>query len=171
MALGEWVSVSSQSDSQRALIEKERKELREDPDTELRELTGLYQTKGLSLSTAKLVAAELTEKDALAAHLDVELGIDQNDVASAWQAAVASAIAFTVGALLPMLAILLPPEPLRIPITVIAVLVALGITGATSAWIGGSRIVPATIRMLIGGGLALGATFLVGNLLGRSGLL
>lgn len=171
MALGEWVSVSSQSDSQRALIEKERKELREDPDTELRELTGLYQAKGLSLSTAKLVAAELTEKDALAAHLDVELGIDQNDVASAWQAAVASAIAFTVGALLPMLAILLPPEPLRIPITVIAVLVALGITGATSAWIGGSRIVPATIRMLIGGGLALGATFLVGNLLGRSGLL
>lgn len=171
MALGEWVSVSSQSDSQRALIEKERTELREDPDTELRELTGLYQTKGLSLSTAKLVAAELTEKDALAAHLDVELGIDQNDVASAWQAAVASAIAFTVGALLPMLAILLPPEPLRIPITVIAVLVALGITGATSAWIGGSRIVPATIRMLIGGGLALGATFLVGNLLGRSGLL
>lgn len=110
MALGEYVSVSSQRDSERALIEKEKRELLEMPEEELEELTQLYQQRGISRETAEKVAAELTAHDALAAHLEVELGIDQDDLVSPWQAAFSSAIAFTAGAILPLLAILLPPR-------------------------------------------------------------
>lgn len=169
MALGEYVSVSSQRDSQRALIEKERRELLEEPELELAELAGIYQSKGLSAATAKQVAIELTEHDALAAHLDAELNITEAEVVSPWQAAGASALAFFVGAVLPMLAILLPPAGLRIPVTFISVLVALAITGTTSAIIGGSPIVRATLRVVIGGAIALAATFLIGTLLGTLG--
>ncbi|GAA3340280.1 hypothetical protein GCM10017714_19350 [Curtobacterium pusillum] len=169
MALGEYVSVSSQSDSQRALIEKERTELRDDPETELEELTQLWQQRGLQRSTAAQVAAELTERDPLAAHLSTELGIDEDAVVSPWHAAFASAGAFAVGAILPLLAILLPPESIRVPVTFIVVLIALALTGATGAKIGGGSIPRATIRVLIGGALALAATFIIGSLLGTSG--
>src|SRR5664279_338977 len=97
MALGEYVSVSSQSDSQRALIEKERRELAEMPEEELAELTAIYESKGISPATAKQVALELTEHDALAAHLEAELGITEHAVVSPWEAAGASALAFTIG--------------------------------------------------------------------------
>lgn len=170
MALGEYVSVSSQRDSQRALIAKERQELIDLPEEELAELTGIYASKGLSPATAKQVAIELTAHDALSAHLEAELGIREQDVASPWQAAGASALAFFIGAVLPMLAILLPPAPVRVPITFAAVLVALAITGATSARIGGSHWLRATLRVVIGGGIALAATFLIGTLLGTSGV-
>ncbi len=170
MALGEYVSVSSQSDSQRALIELEKRELRDDPEAELDELAGLYREQGLSEATARQVATELTAHDALRAHLAAELGINQKDVASAWQAAGASAVAFTIGAVLPMLAILLPPEHARIPVTFVAVLLALAITGATSARIGGSRLLPAVLRVVVGGAIALGATFAIGSLLGTTGI-
>ncbi|WP_394768127.1 VIT family protein [Lacisediminihabitans sp.] len=170
MALGEYVSVSSQRDSQRALIAKERRELAEQPEEELAELTGLYQSKGLSAETARAVALELTEHDALAAHLDAELNIDEADVVSPWQAAGASALAFTIGAVLPMLSILLPPANLRVPVTFIAVLVALAATGTTSALIGGSPVLRATLRVVIGGAIALAATYLIGSLLGTSGI-
>lgn len=170
MALGEYVSVSSQRDSQRALIAKERRELAEDPELELAELTGIYRAKGLSPETAKQVAVELTEHDALAAHLSAELNIDENDVVSPWHAAYASAAAFAVGAVLPMLAILLPPAAIRIPVTFVAVLIALGITGALSAYIGGSSKRVAAVRLVVGGALALAATFIVGRLLGASGV-
>lgn len=169
MALGEYVSVSSQSDSERALIAKERQELRDMPDEELDELAGLYQARGLSAQTARQVAVELTAHDALAAHLSAELNIDQDDVVSPWHAAVASAAAFTIGAILPMLAILLPPPGWRVPVTFVAVLVALAITGAISAHIGGSSRPRAMIRVVIGGALALAATYGVGALLGASG--
>lgn len=169
MALGEYVSVSSQSDSERALIAKERQELRDMPDEELDELAGLYQARGLSAQTARQVAVELTAHDALAAHLSAELNIDQDDVVSPWHAAVASAAAFTIGAILPMLAILLPPPGWRVPVTFVAVLVALAITGAISAHIGGSSRRRAMIRVVIGGALALAATYGVGALLGASG--
>ena len=170
MALGEYVSVSSQSDSQRALIEKERLELRDDPNGELEELAGIYQAKGLSVETARTVARELTEHDALGAHLDAELKIDEGEVASAWQAALASAIAFTVGAVLPMLAILLPPAEVRIPLTFVAVVIALAITGSVSAHIGGSSKRKATLRLVIGGALAMAFTYGVGLLLGTTGI-
>jgi len=168
MALGEYVSVSSQSDSQRSLIQKEQDELAADPEGELDELTGIYEGRGLSPDTARRVAVELTARDALAAHLEAELHIDQDDVVSPWHAASASALAFTLGAILPMLAILLPPVALRIPVTFAAVLLALAATGATGAKIGGSRVGLATLRVVIGGALALLATFAVGRLLGTT---
>ncbi|WP_368498137.1 VIT family protein [Herbiconiux sp. A18JL235] len=170
MALGEYVSVSSQSDSERALIAKEKQELLDMPEQELDELTELYRAQGLSDQTARQVAIELTEKDALRAHLAAELNIDQDDVVSPWHAAAASAAAFTIGAILPMLAILLPPPELRVPVTFVAVLLALAITGAVSAQIGGSSRRRATLRVVIGGALALAATYGIGALLGASGV-
>ncbi|MGL4338830.1 MAG: VIT1/CCC1 transporter family protein [Rhodoglobus sp.] len=170
MALGEYVSVSSQSDSQRALIAKERRELEEMPEEELAELAALYQAKGLSPATAQTVAEELTAHDALKAHLEVELGINEDEVVSAWQAAGASALAFFIGAVLPLLAIVLPPAELRVPVTFVAVLVALALTGSLSARIGGSPWMRPTLRVVIGGAVALGATFLIGSLLGSSGV-
>jgi VIT1/CCC1 family predicted Fe2+/Mn2+ transporter len=170
MALGEYVSVSSQRDTERALIAKEKRELREMPEEELDELTELYQAKGLSPGTARQVAVELTAHDALAAHLEVELKIDQDDVVSPWHAAFASAIAFTIGALLPMAAILLPPEGWRVPITFVAVLVALALTGAVAAHLGGASRLRAMVRTVVGGALALAVTFAIGTLLGTAGI-
>ena len=170
MALGEYVSVSSQRDTQRALIAKERRELKEMPEEELAELAAIYESKGLTRETAQQVAQELTDRDALAAHLEAELGITEEDVVSPWQAAGASALAFLVGAALPMVAILLPPAGIRVPVTFVAVILALAMTGALSARIGGSPWLRPTLRVVIGGALALGATFLIGNLLGVTGL-
>ena len=170
MALGEYVSVSSQSDSQKALIEKERRELAEEPEEELAELAALYQGKGLSPETARKVAVELTEHNALAAHLSAELNIDEADIVSPWHAAFASGVAFTIGAVLPMLAILLPPQDIRVPVTFGTVLAALAITGALGAGIGGGSKMRAAARVVVGGALALAATFTIGNLLGASGV-
>lgn len=170
MALGEYVSVSSQSDSQRALIAKERRELEEEPEEELAELAGLYELKGLAPETARQVAVELTARDALAAHLETELGLSEEAVASPLAAAGASALAFTVGALLPLLTILLLPVDIRIPATFAVVLLALAATGYLSARIGQSPPLKPTIRVVVGGALALGATFLIGSLLGTSGV-
>jgi len=170
MALGEYVSVSSQRDSQRSLIAKERRELADMPEEELAELAELYVARGLSAETARRVAVELTERDALGAHLEAELGINERDVVSPWQAAGASALAFLIGALLPMLAILLPPASIRVPVTFAAVLIALAITGAVSAHIGGSPRVRSMLRVVIGGAIALAATFLIGSLLGTTGV-
>jgi vacuolar iron transporter family protein len=171
MALGEYVSVSSQRDTQRTLIAREQLALREQPDAELAELAKLYENKGLSAATAKKVAAELTERDALGAHLEAKLHIDEDDVASPWHAALASAVAFTIGGILPLLAILLIAPTVRIPITFAAVLVALALTGAVGAKIGGSPALRATIRVIVGGALALAATYLIGHLLGASGII
>ncbi|MBP3976896.1 VIT family protein [Microbacterium sp. BLY] len=170
MALGEYVSVSSQRDSERALIAKEREELRTMPAEELAELTALYRRRGLSEETAERVAEELTAHDALAAHLEVELGIDQDDLVNPWHAAASSAIAFTLGALLPLLAILLPPPEARVPVTFVAVLLALALTGTVSARIGGSPPLRAALRLVVGGALALAATWLIGSLLGSTGV-
>ncbi|WP_314503179.1 VIT family protein [uncultured Microbacterium sp.] len=168
MALGEYVSVSSQRDSERALIAKETRELREMPDEELDELTQLYRARGLTDQTARQVAIELTAHDALAAHLEVELHIDQDDLVSPWQAAASSAVAFTLGALLPLLTILLLPAALKIPLTFVAVLIALAVTGTVSAHLGGSGKLRATVRLVVGGALALIATWAIGTLLGTT---
>ena len=108
MALGEYVSVSTQRDTEHALLSKERGELSDHPAAELDELAALYEAKGLSTATARTVAEELTDHDAFAAHVDVEFGIDPTDLTNPWQAAISSALSFTVGALLPLLAIILP---------------------------------------------------------------
>lgn len=170
MALGEYVSVSSQRDTERALIDKEREELRTMPHEELDELTDLYRQRGLSDETARQVAIELTEHDALAVHLEVELGIDQDDLVNPWHAALSSAVAFTIGALLPLLAILLPPPEWRVPVTFAAVLIALAATGAIAAKVGGSSPMRSATRLVIGGALALVATWVIGTLLGTTGV-
>lgn len=168
MALGEYVSVSSQRDTETALIAKETRELATDPDAELVELIGLYEAQGLTTETATRVATELTAKDALAAHLSIELNIDQDDVVSPWHAATASAVAFTLGALLPMATILLVPGQARILWTFVTVIIALAITGYVAAWIGGSSRWRAVVRTVLGGALALAATFLVGTVFGTA---
>lgn len=168
MALGEYVSVSSQRDSERALIAKERAELEAMPEAELDELTALYRARGLSGATARRVAEELTAQDALGAHLEAELNIDPDDLVSPWHAAVASAGAFLLGGLLPLLAVLLLPLEARVAGTVAAVLVALALTGAAGARLGRSPVLRPTLRVVLGGAVALAATFAIGRLLGTT---
>jgi VIT1/CCC1 family predicted Fe2+/Mn2+ transporter len=162
------VSVSSQRDSETAELAQEKRELAELPTAELAELTALYEAKGLSATTARTVAAELTAHDALAAHLDAELHLDPAALANPLQAAAASALSFIVGALLPMLAILLPPPAWRVPITFLAVLLALGIAGAVSARIGGSNVRRAVARVVIGGAIGLAFTYGIGHVFGTA---
>ncbi|QGF22903.1 VIT1/CCC1 transporter family protein [Raineyella fluvialis] len=169
MALGEYVSVSTQRDTEKALIEKETYELENYPDQEFAELVGLYRHQGLSKETATRVAHELTAHDALGSHLHIELGIDEDQLTNPWQAAMASAIAFTAGAVLPILAMLVTPLPMeRIPVTFGVVLLALALTGVLSARLGGARKGPAVVRLLVGGGLGMAITYGIGTLLGVS---
>ncbi|WP_344464934.1 VIT family protein [Kitasatospora kazusensis] len=168
MALGEYVSVSSQRDVERTLLAIERTELQEFPEEEIAELAALYEAKGLQPATALQVAQELTANDAFAAHADAELGIDPQELTNPWHAAWASLIAFTLGSALPLLAVLLPPAGWRVPVTFAVVLVALALTGALSAQLGGSKKAPAVARLVIGGALAMAVTFGVGRLVGGS---
>ncbi|MFS0887158.1 VIT family protein [Aeromicrobium sp. 179-A 4D2 NHS] len=170
MALGEYVSVSSQRDSERNMIRVERRELREDPQGELEELAEMLQERGISDATARQAAREMTQHDALAAHLEVELGIDQEDLVSPWHAAFSSAIAFTLGGLLPLVAMLATDVSWRVGVTIVAVLIALAITGSTAAHIGGGPKVRAAARLVLGGALALALTYAIGNLLGTTGV-
>ncbi|ATL71601.1 hypothetical protein CRH09_07565 [Nocardia terpenica] len=167
MALGEYVSVSTQRDSERAVLEVERRELEEMPEEELAELAAIYEGKGLSPATAWKVAEELTERDAFTAHAEAELGIDPTELTNPWHAAFSSALSFTLGALLPLLAILTPAS-VRVPVTVIAVLVALALTGAIGARLGEAPVGRATVRVLVGGALAMAITYAVGHLVGMA---
>lgn len=170
MALGEYVSVSSQRDAQHALIAKESEELATMPEEELEELTLLYEAKGLTRPTAEAVARELTDKDALAAHLETELRIDADDIPSPWVAAGASAVAFLVGAALPFLMAVLLPASVRVPAVFFAVLIALGLTGGWGAALGKAPAGRAAARTVIGGAAALGATFAVGTWFGTGAM-
>ncbi|WP_026927064.1 VIT1/CCC1 transporter family protein [Granulicoccus phenolivorans] len=170
MALGEYVSVSTQRDTEKALIAKEQHELEHYPDEEFAELVGLFRNQGLSKETATQVAREVTAHDALGSHLQIELGIDKEQLTNPWQAAAASAISFTAGAVLPILAMLLTPVPAaRIPVTVVVVLLALALTGVISARLGGAPKTRAVLRLLIGGGLGMAITYGIGMLMGVSG--
>ena len=170
MALGEYVSVSSQRDSERSLLARERAELEESPADELEELAAIYVAKGASVETARRLAEELTAHDAFAAHADAELGIDPDALTNPWHAAASSAAAFTLGSLLPLLAILLPPAGLRIEVTFVAVILALAMTGAVSARLGGARIMPAVVRLVLGGAAAMAVTYGIGTLVGAVSL-
>ncbi len=170
MAAGEYVSVSSQRDSERALIARERQELIDQPDEELAELAEIYQSKGLSPSTARLVAKELTAHDAIGAHLEAELGLDERGLTNPWHAAFSSALAFLAGATLPMLAITLPPDGWRIPLAFGASLLALAITGWVGARLGNSPPLKPVLRVLAGGTFALLLTWGIGTALGVSGV-
>ena len=170
MALGEYVSVSSQRDSEASLIKRERQELEDNPEAELQELADLYQQRGLSASTAAAVARELTDHDAVAAHLEAELGINELELTNPWHAAISSALSFLAGSALPMLAILLGPEAVRIPLTFAASLFALGLTGGIGAYLGQSPILRPVMRVMGGGALALAISWGIGTALGVSGI-
>jgi len=168
MAGGEYTSVSAQKDSEKAALTKERKELAEDPEGELRELAWFYQQKGLPLELATQVAKELTAKDALKAHAEAEFGIDSEQHASPGQAALASFISFAAGSLLPLLAVTGPWVSLRIPVTVIAVVASLAITGYVGAKIGNARSGSAIIRNVVVSLLTMGITYGIGLLVGTA---
>ncbi len=170
MAAGEYVSVSSSRDTEKALLDQERQELERYPEEELEELAYLYQKKGLSDDTAWKVARELTAHDAVAAHYDAELGIDPNNLTNPWHAALASALSFFIGALIPLIAIIVPPASFRLPVTFLAVLIALVLTGIVSAKIGKANTIKATIRVVFGGALAMTVTYAIGSFFGVHGL-
>ncbi|MCW2855289.1 MAG: hypothetical protein JWR52_904 [Marmoricola sp.] len=167
MATGEYVSVSTQRDTERALLEKERRELEEDPEEELAELAGIYRNKGLSEEVARRVAEELTAHDALGAHAEAELGISPDNLTNPWQAATASMIAFTLGALLPLLTITLVGHSFRIWATVIAVVLALALTGFGSARFAEAEVRRAILRNIAGGVLAMAITYVIGHVVGN----
>lgn len=170
MAGGEYTSVSAQKDSELAALEKERKELAENPEHELRELAWFYEQKGLSLETATIVAKELTEKDALKAHAEAELGIDSEEHVSPGQAAISSFVSFAAGSLLPILAVTGPWVELRIPATVVAVALSLALTGYVGAKIGGAKSTKAIVRNVSVSLLTMGITYGIGMLFGTSTL-
>lgn len=168
MASGEYVSVSSQRDAERAMLRTERRELREDPAGELSELVGLYEAKGLTPALARQVAEQLTAHDALAAHAETELGIDPEQLTSPVQAAVASFLAFSAGAVFPLLAAILSPAVARIPILLAVVVITLVFTGTTSARLGGAPAGRATVRNVLGGVAAMAITYGIGTLAGHT---
>lgn len=168
MAVGEYVSVSSQSDAEKAYIARERQELADNPEGELDELTQAYVDLGVSPDTAHQVAKELTAKDALKAHLHAEFNLAEDDISSPMHAAVASLLSFIAGGLVPFLAIVFAPNETRLPVTVVAVLVALLLTGFLSATVGGASRRRAVLRVVVGGILAMVITYVVGKLFGTA---
>jgi VIT1/CCC1 family predicted Fe2+/Mn2+ transporter len=166
MAGGEYVSVSTQRDTERTLLDKERRELAEMPDEELDELTAIYRAKGISPGLARQVAEELTAHDALGAHAEAELGLDPSALTSPWQAAFASFVAFVLGAALPLLTITVSPPPWRILACVVAVALALALTGYVSARLGDARVRSAVARNVGLGLLAMAVTYGIGTLVG-----
>ena len=166
MAAGEYVSVSSQRDAEQADIGLEERELRNDPEGELRELAGVYERRGLSSDLAREVAVALTRRGALAAHLRDELGFDEQRMARPFQAAWASAVSFSVGAALPLIAVAAAPASARVGVTVAVTLVALALLGDVGARLGGAPRVRATIRVVAWGAVAMAITAGVGALVG-----
>lgn len=170
MAMGEYVSVSTQRDTERAVIELERRELAEDPEGEFQQLVDYYKGRGLTEPTARSVAEELTAVDPLRAHLDAEYGINPDELTNPTHAAVSSFVAFTIGALMPLLFVLLPPPEWRVPFAFVSVAMALGLTGWLSARLGKAARTRAVVRIVVGGAFAMGLTYLAGSLLGLSGV-
>jgi VIT1/CCC1 family predicted Fe2+/Mn2+ transporter len=170
MAAGEYVSVSSQRDTERADLGQERRELAADPAGERRELAAIYRSRGLPGDLAVEVATELMRRDALGAHARDELGLHETMLARPIQAALSSAASFTVGAILPILAMLVAPSTLRIPSIAVTALLALVLLGVAGAQAGGAPVIRAAVRVGLGGGFAMAVTAAVGHAVGHAGL-
>jgi vacuolar iron transporter family protein len=168
MAAGEYVSVSSQRDSEEADLRLEERELAGDPGGELRELTGIYERRGLPADLALQVAVALSSDGALAAHARDELGLDEQRRARPLQAAWASALSFSAGAILPLVAIGVGPPSVRAVICVAVTLVALALLGDTGARLGGAPRLRATLRALVWGAVAMAATSGIGAIVGTA---
>jgi len=166
MAVGEYVSVSSQTDTEKAYIAQERWHLAHQPKEEFEELAAIYESKGLSVKTAHAVAKELTELDALKAHLDAEFDLDQEDLTSPLHAAIASLLSFAVGGVIPLLTIMIVSNQWHLVATVIAVLLALIVTGYLSARVGRAPRLRAIVRVVLGGAIAMLVTYGIGHLVG-----
>ncbi len=166
MAVGEYVSVSSQRDSERADIDIERRSLAANPDAELIELAEIYQARGLTPALSLQVAQQLHDHDAVAAHARDELGIDHEDLANPVQAALASAVAFSIGGFVPVAATLIATTAASKWAIITSSLMALGISGAVGAYVGGGHRLRAAARVLVGGGVAMAITALIGHLIG-----
>ena len=167
MAVGEYVSVSSQRDTERAYITMERRRLEQYPKEEFEELSAVFKAKGLTDKLAHEVARELTAKDAVRAHLDAEFNINEHDLSSPTAAAIASLIAFTIGGLVPLLTVIAVDHQLRFIATFVAVLIALVITGYLSATAGRAPRPRAIARVVLGGAVAMLVTYGVGHLFGH----
>lgn len=163
MAAGEFVSVSTQRDSERAALRRQRRLLSVSPERQLAALAAVYTAKGIDERTAFHVAEQLTAHDALAAHAETRLGVDPDDLTNPWHAAVASFVSFVVGALVPLLGVIIGPETW---VTVAFVAVALVATGAISAQLGRAPVGPAVLRNVGGGLLAMAVTYGLGMLVG-----
>lgn len=170
MAAGEYISVSSQRDSERADIAIEKRSLADNPAEELAELAWIYEQRGLSPKLATQVAQQLHDHDAVAAHARDELGIDHEALANPVQAGIASAVAFTIGGAVPIVAALLATSGAGGWVITISSLIALAVSGAVGAFIGGGHRVIAAARVFVGGGAAMAITYLIGHLLGASGI-
>lgn len=166
MAAGEYVSVSSQRDAERADLRLEERELTEDPEGELDELAQIYERRGLTAPLARQVAVELSRGDRLAIHARDELGLEDGTRARPLQAAWASALSFTAGAALPLIAIALPPDGVRVVISVASTLIALGLLGYLGAALGGAPRLKAGARVLVWGAIAMAITSAIGALTG-----
>ncbi len=166
MAAGEYVSVSAQRDIERSELDREREELAREPLQELAELAQLFERRGVDPPTAKIVAREMSANDALGVHARAELGIDPENVTNPWAAAGSSMVAFIVGGLVPLLAMVLSPRAIEIWVAGVAVVFAMILTGAISARLGRIAVVRSVIRNVAGGLLAMGVTYGVGKIAG-----
>lgn len=170
MAAGEYVSVSSARDTEKSLFDEEEYLLKHSPKTEVKKLTEFYEKKGVNEETAGIVAEELTVNVPVTVHFETEHDIDPDHFVNPLHAALASAASFLVGAVVPLVAILLPPEPVRIPIAFSSVVLALIVTGLISAKIGKANTVRATIRVVAGGVLAMVVTYTIGKFVALRGI-
>jgi len=168
MAAGEYVSVSSQADTERADLMREKLELKNQPALELEELTGIYVKRGVNPELARKVAEQLMAKDALGAHARDELGISEITTARPIQAALTSATSFAVGAVMPLVMVLVSPSSLLVPFVSTASLVFLAVLGALGARAGGASILKATVRVTFWGALAMALTAGIGALVGTA---
>lgn len=166
MAAGEYVSVSSQSDIEQADIHREQKALKAQPDVELEELIAIYESRGLAPDTARLVAVELTEHDALGAHIRDELGLVEEHAANPMQAALASAVTFSLSGAIPLLAALLSPADQTVRWVLVVTLAALAVLGIAGARAGGAPVLPALARVLVWGSFAMAVTAGIGHVFG-----
>ncbi len=169
MAVGEYVSVSSQRDAEEADIEIEKRELAGQPTAELQELAGIYRRRGLDAELALQVAKQLSAHDRLGAHLRDELGLDTRSLARPMQAALTSAASFASFAAVPIVVLLLAPLAFRIPLIAAVSLASLATLGAVGGHLGGAPLLRASLRVTLGGGLAMALTAAIGRLLGALG--
>lgn len=166
MGVGEYVSVSAQSDSEKAQLKREKRWHKERPEWELEQLKQIHMSTGMSEQTATAAAAEQTATDPLAIHALMHLGIDPDEIVSPMHAAIASLLAFSLGGAVPLAAVVLASGTWQVPVTYAVVIVMLAVTGFSSAALGKAPRTRAVLRNLIGGTLAMGITYLIGHLMG-----